>query len=78
MKYLSKRFSSPANSRAYVENWSAVFGEECDCRSAYECSWPDCNEQRCMDCDKPTAKDEIKTAVRWCPEHREHGRLGMR
>jgi hypothetical protein len=28
MKYLSKSFSTPANSRAYVENWDAVFGEK--------------------------------------------------
>jgi hypothetical protein len=28
MKYLSKSFSTPANSRAYVENWDSVFGEE--------------------------------------------------
>ena len=26
MKYLSKSFSTPANSRAYVENWERVFG----------------------------------------------------
>lgn len=27
MKYLDKKFSSPANSRAFVDNWSAIFGE---------------------------------------------------
>ena len=28
MKYLDKSFSTPANSRAYVENWESVFGGE--------------------------------------------------
>jgi len=28
MKYLDPKFSSPANSRAYVEGWERVFGEE--------------------------------------------------
>jgi len=28
MKYLGKSFSTPANSRAYVENWERVFGEK--------------------------------------------------
>jgi hypothetical protein len=28
MKYLDKSFSTPANSRAYVEGWERVFGEE--------------------------------------------------
>lgn len=27
MKYLSKSFSTPANSKAYVDNWESVFGE---------------------------------------------------
>jgi hypothetical protein len=27
MKYLGKSFSSPPNSRAFVENWDRVFGE---------------------------------------------------
>lgn len=27
MKYLDKKFTSPANSRAYVDNWDAVFGD---------------------------------------------------
>lgn len=28
MKYLDKKFSSPANSRDFVANWDAVFGEK--------------------------------------------------
>ena len=28
MKYLDPKFSSPANSRAYVEGWERCFGEE--------------------------------------------------
>lgn len=28
MKYLSKKFSSPANSKDFVDNWDAVFGSE--------------------------------------------------
>lgn len=28
MKYLNASFSSPANSRAYVEGWERVFGDE--------------------------------------------------
>ena len=28
MKYLDAKFSTPANSRAYVEGWERVFGEE--------------------------------------------------
>ena len=28
VKYLDPKFSSPANSRAYVEGWERVFGEE--------------------------------------------------
>lgn len=28
MKYLNKRFTSPANSKEFVENWDAVFGDE--------------------------------------------------
>ena len=27
MKYLDPKFSSPANSRAYVEGWERCFGE---------------------------------------------------
>jgi hypothetical protein len=30
VKYLDKQFSSPANSRKYVENWEAIFGERRD------------------------------------------------
>lgn len=30
MKYLSKSFSTPANSRAYVDGWEATFGEKRD------------------------------------------------
>jgi hypothetical protein len=93
MKYLGKSFSSPANSAEYVKNWDAVFGDDdltelgepaysnsgprCNCRCAYECNWSGCGEKRCMDCDEPVQVDEVKTAVRWCPEHRERGRLGM-
>lgn len=28
MKYLEKRFTSPANSKEFVDNWDAVFGDE--------------------------------------------------
>ena len=28
MKYLDPKFSTPANSRAYVEGWERCFGEE--------------------------------------------------
>jgi hypothetical protein len=28
MRYLDKRFSTPANSRAFVDNWDAIFGSE--------------------------------------------------
>jgi len=28
MKYLDKKFSSPHNSKAFVDNWDAIFGEE--------------------------------------------------
>jgi hypothetical protein len=28
VKYLNKQFSTPANSRAYVDNWDAIFGNE--------------------------------------------------
>ena len=28
MRYLDKKFSTPANSKAYVDNWDAVFGEK--------------------------------------------------
>jgi hypothetical protein len=28
MKYLDKKFSSPPNSKAYVDGWDAVFGEK--------------------------------------------------
>ena len=28
-KYLGKKFSSPGNSRAYVDNWDAVFRYDC-------------------------------------------------
>lgn len=28
MKYLESKFSSPANSKAYVDGWERVFGEE--------------------------------------------------
>lgn len=28
MKYLDKSFSTPANSKAYVDNWEAVFVEK--------------------------------------------------
>ena len=28
MKYLGKSFSSPANSKEFVDNWDAVFGEK--------------------------------------------------
>lgn len=77
MKYLSKSFSTPANSRAYVDNWDAVFGDKCECRSAYDCAWPGCDEHRCMECNELCSTENTKTAVRWCPEHRERGVLGM-
>ncbi len=28
MKYLEKKFSTPGNSRAFVEGWERCFGEE--------------------------------------------------
>ena len=28
MKYLDKKFSSPGNSKAFVDNWEAVFGDK--------------------------------------------------
>ncbi len=28
MKYLTDKFSSPANSRAYIDGWEATFGEK--------------------------------------------------
>jgi hypothetical protein len=46
----------------------------CQHRCAYECAA--CLEQRCMECDEPCTSEEIKTAVRWCPTHREDGREG--
>jgi hypothetical protein len=27
VKYLDKSFSTPANSKAFVDNWDAIFGE---------------------------------------------------
>jgi hypothetical protein len=27
-KYLDKKFSSPPNSKAYVDNWDAIFGDK--------------------------------------------------
>ncbi len=41
---------------------------------AYECAH--CNEKRCMECDERSTCEEVKTAVRWCPTHREAGREG--
>lgn len=60
MKYLDKRFSSPANSRAYVDNWEAVFGEKQSVRhvcprtgnSAYECGCTSCRALVCDDCQQ--------------------------
>lgn len=46
----------------------------CTHHSVYECAI--CNEMRCMECDEPTKSDSVKTAVRWCPTHREAGRRG--
>jgi hypothetical protein len=43
MKYLGKKFNSPANSAEYVKNWDAVFGdatERPDC-TAHESSQPE-------------------------------------
>ena len=86
MKYLNgKAFSSPANSKAYVEGWERVFGDEypdeewvynlCICGGyAYECAY--CHERRCMECDERSESEQIKTAVRWCPAHREDGLMG--
>ena len=28
MKYLSKKFSSPANSKDFVDNWDAIFKKD--------------------------------------------------
>jgi hypothetical protein len=28
VKYLNKRFTSPANSTDYVDNWDAIFGKD--------------------------------------------------
>lgn len=28
MKYIEKKFSTPANSKAYVDNWDAIFGDK--------------------------------------------------
>jgi hypothetical protein len=28
MKYLNKKFSTPPNSKEFVDNWDAVFGEK--------------------------------------------------
>ncbi len=28
MKYLDKKFSTPANSKRFVDNWDAIFKEE--------------------------------------------------
>jgi len=28
VKYLDKKFSSPANSKQFVDNWDAIFGEK--------------------------------------------------
>jgi hypothetical protein len=37
MKYLGKSFSSPANSRAFVDNWDSVFGEPAKTVKCREC-----------------------------------------
>lgn len=37
MKYLGKSFSSPANSRAFVDGWDAVFGEPAKTAQCREC-----------------------------------------
>jgi hypothetical protein len=36
MKYLSKKFSTPANSRAFVDNWDAIFGNDEPARPVVE------------------------------------------
>lgn len=47
----------------------------CPHANAYDCAY--CNERRCMKCDEPCPQTEsVKTAVRWCPTHREDGRMG--
>jgi hypothetical protein len=48
MKYLGKKFNSPANSAEYVKNWDAVFGEateQPDCTAA-ESSQPEDDRER--------------------------------
>jgi len=50
MKYLDPKFSTPANSRAYVEGWERVFGEG-------EASKPD-EESPAQVSEEPTKVDE--------------------
>ena len=59
MKYLHHKFSSPANSRAYVDNWARTFlpeSERCvQCGGELEpcrCR-PNCPGGHCVPCQGP-------------------------
>ena len=47
MKYLDPKFSTPANSRAYVDGWERCFGEDLECKHCgdvelkHQCDHPD-------------------------------------
>ena len=36
-KYLQKSFNSPANNKAYEDNYDRIFGKKCECPE--DCCW---------------------------------------
>lgn len=46
----------------------------CGCSFAYECAH--CRVRLCWSCDMSSVVENIKTAVKWCPDHERDGKMG--
>jgi len=50
-KYLEKSFNSPANNKAYSDNYDRIFGKKCKPLMGEHVSavWTTCDEEGCVD-----------------------------